>query len=394
MTILDWIQFAAACVVLALTSFLLTRFANFVLVLSFPVTTRRIAESFAILARQNYEKQFLIPDLRLSCRTFGVRFSISGKKLNAMALDGFKVARGVPLFGAVSAFFLPIAAFAVSTSLAAPFVREAYESEFHNLGDRTPFYTAILLYVFAVMWWPLEIKRVRGVVSAAGDQRAFYECCRCVAMCLYALEGVTLPLWIDRRIHLTGRALMRFGESEVRKGGTVRQKELFEHAVRVKLALDEHAGKVLREGNIALPGLVAVLMKILERLSEGRLLCLLDENELPAYSPPSAAELEEEVRKGDGRIVLWGATAAAVAAGVMISLGVPVGAVVPAALIFLMGPATLWGSKKLGNPRELLDAMRQGVSQPQDPQQPAGVALSGAPSAPSTNLPPARTPNP
>ena len=350
--------------------------------------------SFAILARRDYEKQYLIPDLRLSCRTFGVRFSISGKKLNAMALDGFKVARGIPLFGTLSAFLLPIVAFIVSTSLAAPFVREAYESEFHRLGDRSSFYVAISFYVFAAMWWPLELKRIRSVVSEAGHQRAFYECCSCVAMCLYSLEGISSPLRIDRRIHATGRVLIRFGESEVRKGGVARQKELFEHAVRVKSALDEYAGKVLKEGNVALPGLVAMLMKILERLSEGRLLCLLDENELPAYAPPSEAELEEETRKSDGRIVLLGATAAAVAAGFMITLGVPAGAVVPAALIFLIGPAALWGSKKIGNPREFLDSMRQGVGQPQDSQQPAGLALPDNSSAPNVSLPSTRTPSP
>ncbi|KAB1978619.1 hypothetical protein [Streptomyces triticiradicis] len=394
MTLLNWIQFTAACVVAALVSFLLTKFANLVLVLSYPEMSKRIATSFSALTRKEYVREHIIPDLRLSCRTFGVRFSIPGKKLNDMALEGYKASRGIPLFGGVSAFLLPIVAFVISTSLAAPFVREAYESEFHKLSDRNPFYVAIALYVFAVMWWPLELRRVRGVMSEAGDQRAFYECCRSVAMCLYVLEGSSQLLWVDRSVHASGRMLIRFGESEIRKGGITRQKELFEHAVRVKAALDECAGKALKEGNVALPELVAMLMKILERLSEGRLLCLLDESELPVYSPPSVAELEEETRKNDGRIVLWGATAAAVAAVAMISLGVPAGAVVPAALIFLMGPATLWGSKKIGNPRELLDAMRQGVSQPQDPQPSPGSASMSTLPSPGANAPSARTPGP
>ncbi|MET7700419.1 hypothetical protein [Streptomyces sp. NPDC005485] len=394
MTVLNWIQFAAACAVAAFAAFLLTRFVNFMLVTGYSMMSTRVAMSFAVLVRQDYRKQFLIPDLRLSCRTFGVRFSIPGKKLNAMAFNGFRASRGIALFGAYSAFLLPIAAFVVSTLMAAPFVREAYESEFQKLGDRNPFYSAIALYVFAVAWWPLEVKRVRSLMSGVGHQRAFYEYCKCVAMCLYALEGETSPLGIDRRVHAAGRALTRFGESELRKGGSARQSELFEHTVRVKAALDECAGRVLKEGKNALPRLMVMLMKLLERLSEGRLLGLLDESELPAYCPPSAAELEEETRKSDGRIVLWGATAAAVAAGVMISLGVPTGAVVPAALIFLMGPAALWGSKKVGTPRELMDSMRQGVSQPQDPQQPVSAPQSGTTPAQSANLPPSRTLSP
>lgn len=223
------------------------------------------------------------------------------------------------------------------------------------------------------MWWPLELRRVRSAVGEEGYRRAFYECCRCVAMCLYAREGKTTLLEVDRKVHALGRVLTRFGESEARKGGITRQKQLFEHAVKVRSALDERAGLALKDGDSALPDLVSSLMKVLERLGEGRLLSLLDESSLPPYDPPSTQELEEETRRADGRIVIWGASAAALAAAVMISVGVPVGAVVPAALIFLMGPATIWGSKKIGNPKDMLDAVRQGVSQPSEPQQASGA---------------------
>lgn len=376
----------------ALGSFVLTKLINAVLSSGHQLPSRPEIRPYQPGSLRWVGRGNLIPDLRLSCRTFGVRFSISGRKLNSMASDGFWNQQVVPLLGSVSVM-LPVVAFAVSTQVAAPFVRESYEAEFHVLGDRNPFYVAIALYVFAIMWWPLELRRVRAFVASVGHRRAFYECCRCVVLCLDVREGRSTIISVDRRVHQIGRALIRFGESEARKGGASRQNQLFEHAVRVKAALDECAGRALKEGESALPDLVAMLMKILERLSAGRLLGMLDENELPAFVPPSAEELEGEADKGDRRIVLWGAAAAAVVAGVMISLGVPAGAVVPAALIFLMGPAVLWGSKKIGNPRELMDSMRQGVAQPQEPQQ--SVVVNGAtPTAPGGSLPPARTPGP
>ncbi|MGW6905598.1 hypothetical protein [Streptomyces sp. NPDC054940] len=393
MTFLNWLQFAAACTVVTIGSFALTKTVSATFSAAQQAPSKR--PYFPIYprgVRAGFRQKSLVSDLRLSCRTFRVRFSISGAKLNAMALDGFWMSEMVPLAGTVTTFLLPIFAFMWSTLAAAPFVREAYEAEFHELADRDSFYIAIALYVFAILWWPLELKRIRSYMASMGYRRAFYECCKCVVLCLDVVEQRAPILSVDRKVHLIGRMLIRFGESEARKGGTARQRQLFEHAVRVKLALDECAARALKEGAGELPKLVAMLMKILERLASGRLLGLLDEDELPTYVPPSAGELEEEASKGDRRIVLWGATAAAVAAGVMISLGVPAGAVVPAALIFLMGPAVLWGSKKMGNPRELMDAMRQGVNQPQEPQQ--SVVVAGAPSVPDGHVPPTRTPNP
>ncbi|WP_143676475.1 hypothetical protein [Streptomyces sp. TLI_146] len=309
-----------------------------------------------------------------------------------MALDGYWMSELVPLAGIVSAFLLPISAFVWSTHSAVPFVREAYEAHFHRLADRESFYTAIALYVFAILWWPLELKRVRSFLAAVGHRRAFYECCKCVVLCLDVQEQRSSILLVDRGVYRIGRTLIQFSKSETRRGGTARQRELFEHAVRVELALDECVGRVLKEGVSELPNLVAMLMRILERLAAGRLLALLDDNQLPVYTPPSAEELEEETTKGDRRIVLWGATAAAAAAGVTISLGVPVGAVVPAALIFLMGPAVLWGSKKIGNPKDLMDAMRQGVTQPQESQ--GSAAAPDVTPASGGNVPPTRTSNP
>ncbi|MFI8355282.1 hypothetical protein [Streptomyces cyaneofuscatus] len=393
MTFLNWLQFAATCMAVALGSLVLTKFLNAVLASGQQLPSRSEIRTYRPGALRALGQRYLLSDLRLSCRSFGVRFSISGRKLNSMASDGFWYQQIIPIVGSITAFLLPVGAFAVSTQVAAPFVRESYEAKFQVVGDRGPFYIAIALYVFAIMWWSLELRRVRAWIASVGHRRAFYECCRCVVVCLDVREGRSTIISVDRRVHQIGRALIRFSESEARKGGASRQNQLFEHAVRVKAALDDCAGRALKEGESALPDVVAMLMKILERLSAGRLLGLLDEHELPAFVPPSAEELEGEADKGDRRIVLWGAAAAAVVAGVMISLGVPAGAVVPAALIFLMGPAVLWGSKKIGNPRELMDSMRQGVAQPQEPQQ--SVVVNGAPSsAPDGNLPPARAPIP
>ncbi|MFE1691155.1 hypothetical protein ACFW64_25875 [Streptomyces albidoflavus] len=286
-----------------------------------------------------------------------------------MIEDGFKVSRGYPLFAIVSTFYVPIAAFVWATIESIPFIEKAYEAKFDVLTDRGSWYLAIALYVFSISWWPLELRRARGVMKDEAHRRAFYLCCRAISACLAAKNRETSILRLDVHVQRFGRALVSFGQAEYRLNGSWRQAAYCEHAVRVRSALDEVVARLMREGSAALPEVAAMLVKIMERLANERFLGLLDEAQLPAYVAPIDDEVEAESRRSDGRIVLWGAAAAAVVAGVMISAGVPVAAVVPAALIFLLGPATLWGSKRLGSPRDMLDAVRQGVSQPADPQQ-------------------------
>lgn len=326
--------------------------------------------------------------VRLSCRTFGVRFSIPGPTLTWMIRDGFRAGIGIPLFGLMSAFYLPMASFMLGILLATPLVRRAYESGFEELGHRGQFYFAIFLFVFAVCWWPLELRRIRGVAGEESFRRAFYLCCRCIDDCLRTQEGEVPLLHLDREIHRFGLALVRFGKSGLVQGSPERKRQLLEHTTRVSAALDASAERLLRDGEDAIPDMVRCLVGILERLADEKWLNLVDETELPTYQPPSSEEMESEIRRADGRIVLVGATAAAILVGVMIALGVPAGAVIPAALIFLLGPASIWGSKKLGSPREMLDALRSGVTQPTEPQQP-----TSAPSAPSLPSPTAPVPH-
>lgn len=124
-TLLKWIQFIVACVTIGLVSLAFTKFLSFMFTVTSRQRARRVAVSFYVPFRYEYKRQFVVSDLQLACRQFGVRSSMSGETLNAKALDGFKVARGVPLAGTFSAFYLPIAAFVVATLYATPFVRDA-----------------------------------------------------------------------------------------------------------------------------------------------------------------------------------------------------------------------------------------------------------------------------
>ncbi|WP_399093171.1 hypothetical protein ACGH2B_23210 [Streptomyces sp. BBFR2] len=324
--------------------------------------------------------------VRLSCRSFGVRFSISGPVLTWKIKDSSRAFTNIPLFGVVSAVHLPAFAFLAAVVLATPLVRRAYESQFGTLGERDHFYLALALFVFAVLWWPMEVRRVRDIVREESARTAFYHCCRCLADCRRAREGKISLLQFDAQIHRFGRVLVRFGRPGPEWVSPERRRQLAEHTARLAAALDAGSARVLEEGDEALSELARLLARVLERLAQERWLALLDESELPAYQPPSAEDEEAEIRQADSRVVLVGATAAAVLVGVMISLGVPAGAVVPAALIFLLGPATIWGSKKLGSPRQLLDAMRGGVTQPPEAPQPNG-APAAAPAVPSPAAP-------
>ncbi|WP_190084778.1 hypothetical protein [Streptomyces longisporoflavus] len=313
--------------------------------------------------------------VRISSRTFGIRFSISGKKLKRMERDGAAARNGLAMLFVTSAFYVPIALCALAIREASPFIREAYEREFEKIGDRSGFYVAVALFAFSIQWCLSELKRARGAIREESYRIAFHECCFAIDRCLRAYEGRVSLLTLDRRNQRLNRALTRFGETDAVGFSSHRKKQLFEHTARVGAALDVYNERILREGTQAIPDLVKQLFIILERMADDRWLALLDEHDLPAYAPPSSEELESEARRTDATIVFGGATVAALFTGIAISLGAPASAVIPAALIFLLGPAAMWGSKKLSNPRETLDAMRQGISpSTEPPQQPAGTS--------------------
>jgi hypothetical protein len=160
-----------------------------------------------------------------------------------------------------------------------------------------------------------------------------------------------------------------------------RQQEVARHVDRVQEELRSASGRILSGGLEEIPGLVRSVGTILERTIERRWLCLLD---LPSTGspPPPAHTSHRENGKRDALIVMGGSLAAAIGLGVANTAGVPLSAAVPATLVFLLGPATLWGSRRLGvSPRGLLDSVRTSVAESgrTDSQQSSESEAGGAP---------------
>ncbi|WP_405539003.1 hypothetical protein OG787_43545 [Streptomyces sp. NBC_00075] len=386
MSILNWCQFTITCILASFASVALTRFASFF--------ATNFARSFPWYRRGTVIEPLLWLDfrraapaarVRLACRTFGVRFSIPGPTLNRKSKEGFTALNSFPLSSILTLFYLPAASFVASTLLARPLIQAAYESHFQDIPHREKFYLAIALFTFACFWWPLELRRIRAVISEESHRIAFFLCCRSIIVCYRASQGKSTLLYLDSRIHRLGLALIRFGKSGVPRASPARRQRFLEHTTRVSAALDARTERLFTDGTDAIPDLIKFLTGILERLAEEKWLNIIDDHELPAYQQPSVEEVDQEVRKADGRVVLLGATAAAVMVGVLISIGIPAGAVIPGALIFLLGPATVWGSRKIGSPREMLDSIRGGVAQAAEPQ-PAGTTYP--PAIGNTAVPP------
>ncbi|GGO49420.1 hypothetical protein GCM10012287_26730 [Streptomyces daqingensis] len=107
---------------------------------------------------------------------------------------------------------------------------------------------------------------------------------------------------------------------------------------------------------------MVMLSWLIDRLIEERWLNLLDvpqtaDDEVLQTSSPDPNE-----DRRDAWIVMGGSLLAAVALCIVTTLGVPLTAGIPAAFVFLMGPAVLMGSRKLGaSPRGLLTSVRSSV---------------------------------
>jgi hypothetical protein len=315
-------------------------------------------------------------DIRSASQLFDARFGISDERLKWAIADGRSVLTFASLAILVSAFYIPIVAALAAFSKAAPFIRHAYIHHFHEVGARHDFYTAVALIVFAATWCRREFLRSFKKLKAESHRVAFYRCCRCIRECLQAADGQVSLLIVDARVQQLGRDLTRFGSNGILGTNTTRQRQLMEHTSRVSDALDRGSAKILQIGVDELPQLARILFSILDRMSAGRWLNLINDAELPPYSAITEAEAEEEERKTDAAIIVVGASIAAILTGVAITLGLPAGAVVPAALIFLLGPATLWGSKKMTNPRQTLEAMKQSVGQNSETSQPSTPSAS------------------
>ncbi|MFJ8022131.1 hypothetical protein [Streptomyces sp. NPDC096311] len=153
------------------------------------------------------------------------------------------------------------------------------------------------------------------------------------------------------------------------------------HITAVQHELRKVTDDVLMRGTEALPQFVRVHKHVLDRLIDERWMSLLD---VPNSTEPSPSLIDPVDTKRDRRdswIIILGAAAAALVIALGAAVGVQPTVSIPAALVFLMGPAALWGSKRLGiGPRDFMGSLRSsysgGTQDASSSQQPQGGPAS------------------
>ncbi|WP_215455779.1 hypothetical protein [Streptomyces sp. ATCC 21386] len=204
---------------------------------------------------------------------------------------------------------------------------------------------------------------------------AYVLAVRCLALCAELPRGRSTPLVLDQEVAVLSKALGSFALAGYPGMTDQRKKDVQQHVLQVQQALHSASAEVLKRGAPACQELAQIVGVLVARLAEQRWQGLLDEDQLVVNDAVLAHSIPESRRK-DAWIVIVGASVAAAFVVIATSLGVPPTATVPAALVFLIGPAALWGSKSLGfSHRSLMRSSRD--SMVQQSQQPGGPTPSG-----------------
>ncbi|MGW1034287.1 hypothetical protein ACWD4Z_19115 [Streptomyces antibioticus] len=195
------------------------------------------------------------------------------------------------------------------------------------------------------------------------DQEALRSCIYVLHLCGEVIRGKVRILEVEEAVTMLCGELGDFSSSSPSFSDQRRKESVTAHVSLVQQELMESSGVLLSAGSPGLSRLIERVGTLVERLIEQRWLCLLD---LPEGVSVEAVTLssEEKIDRKDAWIVIGGSMLAAIGLGAAVSMGVPLVAAAPAALVFLLGPATLWGSKRLGiSPRNFLDSTRVPVAE-------------------------------
>ncbi|MET9329690.1 hypothetical protein ABZX78_00375 [Streptomyces cellulosae] len=194
-------------------------------------------------------------------------------------------------------------------------------------------------------------------IAREKDGPAFVACVNALSACGRCAQGRTGILEVEWHVAELARELGAFASNGGRFSNVGRKQDMSRHVAQVQKELLMMTGKLLEEGPAALSDVVERLAMVLDRMWEQRWLRLLDGLDCNEDESVSTTEREPQDKR-DAWIVLGGALAAAIGLAVSGSAGVPLSAAVPAALVLMLGPATLWGSRRLGSsPSGLLQAM-------------------------------------
>ncbi|MFJ5058532.1 hypothetical protein ACIP96_03830 [Streptomyces nigra] len=195
------------------------------------------------------------------------------------------------------------------------------------------------------------------------DQEAIRSCFYILYLCGKVARGKAKILDVEEAVVELCGELRDFASSAPSFSSQQRKGDVAAHVSHVQQELMRVSGSLLAEGLSGLAKVAEQVGVLTERLIAQRWLCLLD---LPGegVAEPVSPLPDGKVDRKDAWIVLGGSMLAALGLGAAVSMGVPLVAAAPAALVFLLGPATLWGSKRLGiSPRNVLDSVRTPVAE-------------------------------
>ncbi|WP_158711507.1 hypothetical protein [Streptomyces xylophagus] len=222
------------------------------------------------------------------------------------------------------------------------------------------------------------------LVQVVADLGAIRQIFIALNECYSSLKGEGGVLAIDDRVRRICGELADFSQEKWAVADPERFELVARHVGAVQKELRAVAAELLRGSPGAMPKFVRLQFVLLDRLIDERWMALLDVFEEPASELISSPEVRENRR--DTWIIIAGATVAAIGIGAAATLGVPTAAAVPAALVFLLGPATLWGSKRLNlTPGAFIGTLRGAVTNQQQgevPKQNTSEATNGSSDAP------------
>ncbi|MFF7369446.1 hypothetical protein [Streptomyces tricolor] len=203
----------------------------------------------------------------------------------------------------------------------------------------------------------------RDWMRKIADLAAIVQCCDILDLCGRVATGREALLRLEEHCDALCVDIGDFAVSSKVFLNSMRRDSVLRHVALVQQEVMSRSGAVLRDGPTALPGLIQVIGTLLERLIEQRWLGLLDVTATGEAESIARSSVHRNGKR-DAWIVIVGSLAAAIAAGAAVAVGLPLTAAIPSALIFLLGPAMLWGSRRLGvSPRIVLDSIRTSVAE-------------------------------
>ncbi|MFC7906603.1 hypothetical protein [Streptomyces nigra] len=233
--------------------------------------------------------------------------------------------------------------------------------------------------------WRLSVENVRGLIaflsvvcfnsllvvnyrlaerkwmSSAADLLAARQCFAVLASLEEVVRGRGRILVCCNKIDELCTELGKFAASAQFSQRTGVSVSVRRHVNSVQQELIKGSESLLRDGVTAVPAMVSLLSQLLDGLAQERWLRLVEIS--TAGDNVDLPEVDATVERRDAWIVIFGALVAAVGLGLVTAFGLPLAAGVPAALVFLVGPAAIWGSRRLGvTPRGMMDSIRTSIA--------------------------------